>query len=203
MKFIKFKTITFLFIFCITSIVYGDEDNFNRIEILVDDKIITKYDIVQRVKIYAILNRLEINENNYNQLVTTVIDDLIIEKLKYKKFDEYNVIFNKDEFNKHEERFYSSIDYQKEEIDRLLSFNNINKDYLLEFLEIDLKWQKVIYGLFLRVTSVTEQEINDLISKNPDITEEIATEIIMQKQLELKGQKLINDLRDEATIEYK
>ena len=93
--------------------------------------------------------------------------------------------------------------YQKEELESLFLLNNIDYDNLKEFIEIELKWQKVIYGLYLRITSVTEQEIFDLISKNPNINEEIASELIMQKQLDIKSKKLIKDLRDEATVEYK
>ena len=74
---------------------------------------------------------------------------------------------------------------------------------MLDFIETELKWQKLIYGLYLRVISVTDQEINNLISNNPNINEEIAGEIILQKQLDIKSKKLIKDLRDEATIEYK
>tara|TARA_Y100000768_G_scaffold347345_1_gene295549 strand:+ start:515 stop:1126 length:612 start_codon:yes stop_codon:yes gene_type:complete len=197
------KIIIFILFIFFNVNTYGEDNKFNRIEILVNDKIITKYDIVQRLKINAILNRLEINDNNYNQLVTSVIDDLIVEKLKNEKIEEYNITFNEDEFSRNEERFYSSINYQKEEIERLLLLNNINYGILQEFIEIELKWQKVIFGLYLRVTSVTEQEIFDLISKNPGINEDTASELIMQKQLDIKSKKLIKDLRDEATIEYK
>ena len=42
-----------------------------------------------------------------------------------------------------------------------------------------------------------------MVVKNPDINEEIARELLLQKQLELKSIKLIKDLKDEATIEYK
>tara|TARA_B100001057_G_scaffold9951_1_gene9418 strand:+ start:4269 stop:4880 length:612 start_codon:yes stop_codon:yes gene_type:complete len=197
------KIIIFIIFIFFNVNTYGEENNFNRIEILVNDKIITKYDIVQRLKINAILNRLEINDNNYSQLVTSVIDDLIVEKLKNEKIEEYNITFNEDEFSRNEERFYSSINYQKEELESLFLLNNIDYDNLKEFIEIELKWQKVIYGLYLRITSVTEQEIFDLISKNPNINEEIASELIMQKQLDIKSKKLIKDLRDEATVEYK
>ena len=103
----------------------------------------------------------------------------------------------------HEKRIYSSVNYSKENLDELLLINNINYNYLTEFLEIDLKWQKLIYGLYLRVSSVTEQEISNLISKNPNIDEKTASDILLQKQLDLKSIKLIKDLRDEATIEYK
>ena len=199
---ISAKIILFYLILA-SSITYGDENKSNRIEVLVNESVITKYDIFQRVRMDSILNRFEINENNYNLLINKVIDDLIIEKLKNKKIDEYNITYDKDEFAKQERRFYSSLDYEEKELRELFDLNNVNYIYLLDFIETELKWQKLIYGLYLRVISVTDQEINNLISNNPNINEEIASEIILQKQLDIKSKKLIKDLRDEATIEYK
>tara|TARA_B100001057_G_C22570132_1_gene840817 strand:+ start:223 stop:834 length:612 start_codon:yes stop_codon:yes gene_type:complete len=192
-----------LLLFIFTSVAYGVEDQSNRIEVLVNEDLITKYDIVQRMKINAILNRLEIDDNNYKQLLNTVVDDLIVEKLKKKKVFEYNIDINKEEFNLHEKRFYLNLNYEKEELKELFSLNDINYNYLLEYIEIELKWQKLIYGLYLRITSITDQEINNFISKNPDINKNVAKEILLQKQLDIKSTKLIKDLRDEATIEYK
>tara|TARA_B100001287_G_C22306938_1_gene355393 strand:- start:17 stop:577 length:561 start_codon:yes stop_codon:yes gene_type:complete len=185
-----------------TSSSFGN-DNSNRIEVLVNENVITKYDIIQRIKMNSILKRVEINENSYNELLNAVIDDLIIEKLKQKEADEYDISFNEDEFKKHEERFYQNIEYKQEDLKKLFDLNDLKFDDLLDVIETDLRWQKLIYGLFLRVTSVTEQEINDLINKNPNISKDIAAEIILQKQLDLKSIKLLKDLRDEATIEYK
>ena len=197
------KKITLVFLFAFMTIANGNESNDNRIEVLVDENIITKYDIVQRIKINSILNRIEITDDNYNQLIKAVIDDLITEKLKNKKINEYNISFIKDEYEKYESQFYSRIDYEKDQLKEIFSLNNVNYKYLRKFIEIELKWQKLIYGLYLRVTSVTEQEISDLISKNPNMNKEIAKELILQKQLDIKSTKLIKDLRDEATIEYK
>ena len=39
--------------------------------------------------------------------------------------------------------------------------------------------------------------------KNPNMSKEVAKEMIVQKQLDLKSNKMIRDLLDEATIEYK
>ena len=198
-----FKKIIILFFFLIASFVYGNDDKSNKIEVLVNENVITKYDIVQRLKINAILNRVEINDDNYNQLLETVIDDLIVEKLKLIKIDEYNINLDKDEFKTHQERFFSKINYKKTDLEEIFKLNDIKFDYLNEYLEVDIKWQKLIYGLYLRVSSVTEQEVSDLISKNPDLDEETASDLILQRQLDLKSIKLIKDLRDEATIEYK
>ena len=110
---------------------------------------------------------------------------------------------NRKEFNQHEYRFFSSLNYSKENLKEIFSTNSVNYKYLSEFLEVDLKWQKLIYGLYYRTSSVTEQEILDLMNKNPDMSKETANDIILQKQLDLKSMKLISDLRNEATIEYK
>ena len=203
MIFIIRKKIIFVFLLFITTIAYGAEEKSNRIEVLVNENIITKYDIIQRLKINSILSRFEINEENYNQLLSAVVDEMVVEKLKIKKIEEYNVNFDKEEFANHEEIFLSNNNYKKEDLKELFSINNINYSYLRDILEIDIKWQKLIYGLYLRVSSVTEQEISDLISKNPEIDKKTASDLLLQRQLDLKSKKLIKDLRDEATIEYK
>ncbi len=196
-------SIIFIILFMLQSYAYGQYDQSNRIEVLVNENIITKYDILQRVKINSILKRIEINDNNYNQIIKAVIDDLVIEKLKTKKINEYSISIAQDEFQNHEKIFYSNINYTKKELEELFVINNINFNYLLELIEIEIKWQKLIYGLYLRVTSVTEQEVIDLLNKNPDINEETANELVLQKQLDIKSAKLISDLKDEATIEYR
>ena len=40
-------------------------------------------------------------------------------------------------------------------------------------------------------------------NKDPNISRKLAEKIIMDKQLALKSSKMLRDLRDEATIEYK
>ena len=203
MIFIIRKKIIFVFLLFITTIASEAEEKSNRIEVLVNENIITKYDIIQRLKINSILSRFEINEENYNQLLSAVVDEMVVEKLKIKKIEDYNVNFDKEEFANHEEIFLSNNNYKKEDLKELFSINNINYSYLRDILEIDIKWQKLIYGLYLRVSSVTEQEISDLISKNPEIDKKTASDLLLQRQLDLKSKKLIKDLRDEATIEYK
>ena len=195
--------IIIIFLSLTTSFAHSYNDKTNRIEVLVNENIITKYDIVQRLKINSILNRVEITDINYNQLLNIVIDDLVIEKLKIKKIEEYNISFNKNEFITHEKRYLLNLNFSKKELEELFYINDINYNHLNDLLGIDLKWQKLIYGLYFRVTSVTEQEISELTSKNPNIDEETANDLILQKQLDLKSKKLIKDLRDEATIEYK
>ena len=57
-----------LFFLIVTS-AYSSE-NTNRIVILVNDNVITEYDIEQRAKIFAIINQVQITpENNIGILI--------------------------------------------------------------------------------------------------------------------------------------
>ena len=73
------------------------------------------------------------------------------------------------------------------------------KNYLID----EISWQKLISGMYYRLTSTSEIEIEEIIMKNPNMSKEVAREMIVQKQLDLKSNKMIRDLLDEATIEYK
>mgnify|MGYP005672330415 FL=1 len=64
-------------------------------------------------------------------------------------------------------------------------------------------WQKVIGGLYYRLVSASEIEINEVLKNNPYISNDQAKQIVIQKQLDLKSNKLLRDLKNEATIEYR
>ena len=82
LKLLKIFTYITLLIFILTFRVFGEEAKLNRIEVIVNDQIITNYDIIQRLKINAILRQIEINDTNYEVFINTVIDELITEILK-------------------------------------------------------------------------------------------------------------------------
>ena len=57
----------------------------HRIAVLVNDQLITSYDVIKRMKLNAILSGIEITTENNNQLLNTVVDELIKEKLMNQK----------------------------------------------------------------------------------------------------------------------
>ena len=199
-----YSILTSLIIFTfVISNAFSKETNINRIEVIVNDDIITNYDVIQRIKINAIIKGIDINSDNIQIFANTVIEELINEKLKLEKTSEYEITISLKEFEDHEKRFFNNLNLNKNELKILFKDNKINFNELERFLESELKWQKLIYGLYLRVISVTDAEVSELTKNNQNITIELAKEILVQKQLDLKSNKLIKDLRDEATIEYR
>ena len=203
LNFLKIFTYSTFLIFLLIFKVFGEEVKSNRIEVIVNEQVITNYDIIQRVKINAILRQIEINNTNYEVFINTVVEELISEILKKEKILEYDISFTKNELESHESRFLSNLSIEKNKLKNIFFENSIKYENFKAYIETDLKWQKLIYGLYLRMTSVTQIEIEELKNKMPNLTDEVAKDIITQKQLDLKSEKLIQDMKNEANIEYR
>ena len=199
-----FKIFSLVLTFMIVSLnVEAITVNDHRIAVLVNDKLITSYDIVQRMKMRALLNGINITPENNNQLANAAVEELIKETLKNEKLEEYSISIDEDEYLQHEKAFYDNIPLSKENLSELFESHNIKYSEFKNYLIYEMSWQKLISGIYYRLTSASEIEIEEQILKNPEITIDIARNIIIQKQLDLKSSKMIRDLFNEATIEYK
>ncbi len=181
----------------------SNEINDHRISVLVNDEVITSYDIIQRTKMNAIVNGVTITPENKQAFINSIVDELIGEKLKNEKFIEYNVNVTIDEIRNYENDFYSRKEISKEDLFKIFADNNILYKNLEDYFITEISWQKLIAGLYYRLTSASEIEIDNLISKNPSINYEQAKNEIVQRQLDLKSNKLLRDMFNEATIEFR
>jgi peptidyl-prolyl cis-trans isomerase SurA len=182
--------------------VYASEDE-KKIVILVNDNVITNYDIEQRIIIFAILNQVQITTENSEAITNKIVDELIDNLLKIEKIEEYDVKVDSNDLNNYENQYFKARKLKKEELLELMRINNVNEKHFYDMLYNDIAWQILISRLYYRVTSISDAEIEDLIYKDSELTHEIAKTILMDKQLALKSSKMLIDLRSEATIEYK
>ena len=177
--------------------------NYHRIAVLVNDQLITSYEVVQRMKLSAILSGIDITPENNNQLLNSVVDELIKENLKNQKINEYDISISEEEYLNQELLFYQNNPINKDDLIKIFELNNIKYDEFKKFLINGVSWQKLISGLYYRLTSTSEIEIEEIIMNNPTMSKETARDLIVQKQLDIKSNKMIRDLLNEATIEYK
>ena len=196
-----FLIIIFFQLICLNANSFSTNDH--RIAVLVNDQLITSYDVVQRMKLSAILSGVDITAENNNQLLKSVIDELIQENLKKQKIIEFNISVSDEEYLNQESLFFQNNPINKEDLVKILDMNEIKYSEFKEFLINGISWQKLIAGMYYRLTSTSEIEIEEIIMNNPNISEETAKQMIVQKQLDLKSNKMIRDLFNEATIEYK
>tara|TARA_A100001011_G_scaffold346277_1_gene382551 strand:+ start:4809 stop:5429 length:621 start_codon:yes stop_codon:yes gene_type:complete len=197
----KLLIIIFFQSLCLNANAFNTKDH--RIAVLVNDQLITSYDIIQRMKLSAILSGIEVTTANSNQLLNSVVDELIKEKLKIQKINEYQIFVNEEEYIEQELLFFQNNPIEKENIMKIFENNDIKYSEFKKYLVDEISWQKLISRMFYRLTSTSEIEIEEILVKNPNISREKAVNIIVQRQLDLKSNKMIRDLFNEATIEYK
>ena len=195
-----FLLINFVFLLIIN--VYAAEDE-NKIAILVNDNVITNYDIEQRVKTFAILNQVQITSDNSGIITNKIVDELIDGVLKNEKIVEHKIKVDSNDLNHYEDLYFKSRGLDRENIFELMKINEVNKNQFYDTLYTDIAWQILIGKLYYRITSVSDIEIEELINNDSKLTRELAEKVIMDRQLALNSSKMLRDLRSEATIEYK
>tara|TARA_Y100000816_G_C26100616_1_gene583200 strand:- start:70 stop:681 length:612 start_codon:yes stop_codon:yes gene_type:complete len=200
LKIIKASLILFLLFI---NAIYAESKIEHKIAVIVNEELITSYDIIQRMKLSAILQGININENNNQLLINNTVDELIHEKLKKEKIKEYEITFTEKEYLEFETNFLLRLNFDKTSLKNLLITNNINFVELENLLANELSWNNLINALYVRLTSVSDMEVDEIISKNPNISIEQAKNLVIQRQLDLKSSKLMRDMINEATIDYK
>ena len=133
----------------------------------------------------------------------SVINELIDEKIKIEKSKEYNIKVDEKEYLEFENNILNQKGIIKDNLNTVFIENNIDFDEFSNFIKTQIAWQKVIGGLYYRLVSASEIEINEVLKNNPYISNDQAKQIVIQKQLDLKSNKLLRDLKNEATIEYR
>ena len=108
-------------------ITIADEKNFKIIK-LVNDEVITNFDLEQRIKILTILNKVNINNENIDQYARKLISLMIDEKLQYEQMKKYNISITQKEVDEYIKKAYSYDDTNQ--IVSILNQSNINVNIL-------------------------------------------------------------------------
>ena len=88
LTFIKYNLLFFFIIFSY-SVKAANE---NKIVIKVDEKIISSYEIKNKINTELMLRNLEINQSNINKIKNLAVQDLINIRIKENEISKYNII---------------------------------------------------------------------------------------------------------------
>ena len=194
----KIITIGTLLLIGNLAISTTDEKNFKIIK-LVNDQVITNFDLEQRIKLLAALNKININSENIDQYARELISLMVDEKLQYEQMKKYNISITQKEVDEYIKKAYSNNDTNQ--IISLLNQNNINVNILYESIRIKIGWNELTGRLYYRTAKVDPVDLEDAMQQNPTLSEKMVNNILIQRQIELRASKLLRDLRSEANIE--
>ena len=182
------------------STLNAEEKNYKIIK-LVNNNVITNYDLEQRLKLYSTLNNVNINEENIDKLAVEMLSLMVDEKLQLDQLKSYEISVNESEINDYIERAYLNESNSLNEFIDALNNNNIDIAILKKSIEVMIGWNKLTGRLYYRTSEVNKVDLENLMNEDSSLSKEQAEDILLQKQIGLRAKKLLRDIRIEANIE--
>ena len=182
------------------STLNAEEKNYKIIK-LVNNNVITNYDLEQRLKLYSTLNNADINEENIDKLANQMLSLMVDEKLQLEQINSYGISVNKSEINDYIERAYLSDNNNLNKFIDTLNNNNIDIAILKKSIEVMIGWNKLTGRLYYRTSEINKVDLENLMNVDSSLSKEQAEDILLQKQISLRAKKLLRDIRIEANIE--
>ena len=182
------------------STLFASEKNYKIIK-LVNDQVITNYDLEQRIKLYSTLNNININDENIDMIANELLLIMIDEKLQLEQINSYKISVNESEINNYIERAYLNESNSLNEFIDVLDNNNIDIGILKKSIEIMIGWNKLTSRLYYQTSEINKIDLENLINEDPSLSKKQAEDMLLQKQIGLRAKKLLRDIKIEANIE--
>lgn len=142
----------------------------NKIVLKVENEIITEFEIKNKILSTLLISNQTINQQNINQLKAQSLDSLILTRLKKIELSKYNFKNDSNELN----LYLNKISSKKPlELKKIFEINNIDFELFSEEIEIQLKWQKLIYNLYSEKIKIDENEILNEVREIHSLQEEM------------------------------
>ena len=197
----KLKVII-IFILTISFITFSNANEKSyKILKLVNDKVITNYDLEQRLQLFVLLNKQPINKDNIKQYADEMLNLMIDEKLQLEQIKKYKIQIQSSEIDDYIARAFLTSEQNINDFEYSLISNNIEIDILRESLEIQLGWNRLTGQLFYRSSEINNIDLLEATKNNPSLSKDQIENSLIQKQIALRAEKLLRDLRLEANIE--
>ena len=134
----------------------------NKIILKVENEIITNYEIKNKILRSLILSDQEITQDNINKFKNQALDTLVQLKIKKIELQKYNISKNEAQINAYLNSISSNnILGLKEKFE----LNDLSYDLFLEEIEIESKWQKLIFQIYSKKINIDENIISEDLKK--------------------------------------
>ena len=198
----KLKKIIFVLIVSFLFVSAGNAVIKDSIFATVGNKVITKSDIINEIKIILIINGTSYSEEIKVQLDQSAIQSIIKRTIKKIEIEKHNSLgFNPKDVDNELEQLASNLNMDLDTLEQTLIVNGINLSVLADQISIDLLWNSLIFLLYKDLLSINLNEIEDqlqMLDKNKEINEYLISEIIIKpiskENLEVKLKEIYNEI---------
>ena len=154
------KVISILILINITSAVFAKIEN--KIILKIENEIITNYEIKNKILRSLVLSGQAISQDNINRFKSQALDTLVQLKIKKIELQKYDISKNETQINAYLNSISSNNILGLKEKFKL---NNLSYELFLEEIEIESKWQKLIFQIYSSKINIDENIINEDLKK--------------------------------------
>ena len=187
--------IIFILIFFFFSNINSYSGINNTISLKIGNKIITNYEVKNKILTTLILSNQAINQNSIDKLKGQSLDSLIEKKVKEVELEKHQLKIDETRVL----NYLNSISSNNiEELKETLKENNISFSLFKEEIEIQFKWQKFILNTYANQVKVNEniidKEIEEILSKQKNVLQLRLSEIEFSINNNNTDQKKISEI---------
>lgn len=128
----------------------------NKIIVKVDNKVVTSYELKNKILTTLILADEEINQENINKTKPLVLKSLIELKIKENELKKYKIQITETELK---DNLKSFVREDLNNFKNKFKINNISYELFLKNFETDLAWRKLIYLIYNKKADVDNSEV--------------------------------------------
>ena len=153
----KYILIILIIIFDLPLLKEAKSQSENFIIAKIDKKIITSFDIKNKILGTLIISQKEINQENINNLKEETLETLVNLRLKEIELEKFNLEVDSQKVNSYLKQLLKN---------NISSIENIFKNYDLDFnllkqeIETELKWRQFIFETYSKRINIDEKTIN-------------------------------------------
>ena len=172
------KNLIIISIFIISSFnqeLYSQD--IQAISVIVNDEVISRYDVNQRVKLILVTSGIPATEENLKRIETQSIRALINERIQLQEASKLEVPESQEEIQVMLDRIAKGNQTTSEGIIDSITSQGVNVETLISQIKSELLWNKIVRGRFGSYINISDEEINIVYDRTIDSINKVQYDI--------------------------
>jgi len=155
---IKYIVLVF-FLFGVFSLTLKSQD-IQAIAVIVNDEVISRYDVNQRVRLILVTSGIPSTEENIKRIEEQAIKALIDEKIQIQEAIKLEVPNSPNEISLMLDNIAKNNQTTAEGILESITSQGVNSETLLNQIKSELMWNKIVRGRFGSYINISDEEVD-------------------------------------------
>jgi len=163
-----------------------------RIAAVVNDEMISVYDLKDRISLVVALSGFDNSPKTQQRLAPQILQQLIDERIRLQHAKLLDLTAKESEINNEKSALEAQTKIKPGNLIKSLKNNGINPETILQKFESKIVWSKIVYKKFRRNIKISDTEVDDVINeikRNKGKPEYLVSEILLSTDTPQKAEE--------------